>query len=402
MRVEIHKSVAHGSAQVPPSKSMAHRYLIAAALAEGKSEICGIEYSQDILATIDCLQALGVKIECNGDRVTVYGTGNFKPQNELNCRESGSTLRFLLPLCLLSGQSATLLGSERLMERPLSVYETLCNKSGFSFVRNGQSVCVCGVLQSGDYVVDASVSSQFISGLIFALLKCKGKSTIHLSGKIESRSYIDLTVDALRCFGFQAQWSASDCLELLGGKGTPQTIAVEGDYSNAAFLDALNLLGGSVPLVGLKENSLQGDQVYRVYFERIKKGNPTLSLADCPDLAPILMAMAAAFQGARFTDTARLQIKESDRGSAMAQELQKCGVQVDLHENEIIVYGGTLMAPKEILFGHNDHRIVMAMAVLCTKIGGMIDGAQAVSKSYPRFFEQLAELGIEVDLFEIE
>lgn len=402
MRVEIRKSIAQGTAKVPPSKSMAHRYLIAAALAQGKSVIRGVEYSQDILATMDCLQALGVDISCEEDCVTIVGTGQLEPQGVLNCRESGSTLRFLLPLCLLSGKTVALKGSARLMERPLSVYEKLCNEQGFAFHQSGDTVTVCGSLIKGNYELNGSISSQFISGMIFALLMCDGNSTIRLTEKIESRSYIDLTVQALKQFGFQVSWESSDLLQIIGGCGKPQNVAVEGDYSNAAFLDALNLLGGAVSLIGLEKDSLQGDRVYRSYFEVIKKGTPTLSLADCPDLAPILMAMAAVCNGARFTDTARLKIKESDRGAAMAEELKKCGVRVDLFDNEIVVYGGTLAVPSEAFDGHNDHRIVMSMAVLCTKLGGTIEGAQAVAKSFPRFFEQLQELGIEVDIFETE
>lgn len=396
MQVKIRPSIACGTAKAPPSKSMAHRYLIAAALSEGKSVISGVDYSQDILATIDCLRALGVEITCQGDCVTLNGTGRLEPKDILDCRESGSTLRFMLPLCLLSGAPAVLKGSQRLMERPLTVYEILCKENGFSFSGKDESITVCGCLKSGDYVIDASVSSQFISGLIFALLKCDGTSVIRLKGKIESRSYVDLTISALKKFGLSVEWSEKDCLKVIGGKGISQQVAVEGDYSNAAFLEALTALGGSVEVVGLRRDSLQGDRVYRDYFEQIKKGTPTLSLADCPDLAPILMAMAAMFNGARFTDTARLKIKESNRGAAMAKELKKCGVRVDLFENEILVHSGTLTPPTESIFGHNDHRIVMAMAVLCTKIGGTIEGAQAVAKSFPRFFTQLRELGIEI------
>lgn len=402
MQVKIRPGIARGTVQAPPSKSMAHRYLIAAALTEGKSVISGIEYSQDILATIDCLRALGVHIEMQGDRVTVCGGRPLQPGGELLCRESGSTLRFMLPLCLLTGASVTLRGSDRLMERPLTVYEDLCRANGFSFSRRNGAISVSGRLQSGEYSVDGSVSSQFITGLIFALLCCEGESKITLTGKVESRSYIDLTLAALREFGFSVAWAGENILALCGGKGTPRQLTVEGDYSNAAFLDALNLLGGEVFLQGLKEDSLQGDRVYREYFERLKVGAPTLSLADCPDLGPILMAVAAAFRGARFTDTARLKIKESDRGTAMARELQKCGVQVDLSENEIVVRGGSLCPADEPFSGHNDHRIVMSMAVLCTKLGGVIEGARAVNKSFPGFFEKLSSLGIEVEINEAE
>ncbi len=398
MKVKIHPGIARGTVQAPPSKSMAHRYLIAAALAKGESIIRGVEYSQDILATIDCLRALGVEISCEEDRVTVCGKGKFIPCDDLLCRESGSTLRFMLPLCLLAGRPAVLKGSDRLMERPLAVYEDLCRQKGFEFARTPGAITLSGVLQSGEYTVDGGVSSQFVTGLIFALLCCEGESKIKLTGKVESRSYIDLTLSAVREFGFSVDWAGGNVLALSGGKGTPRQLAVEGDYSNAAFLDALNLLGGEVCLQGLKEDSLQGDRIYRAYFEKIKAGDPTLSLADCPDLGPVLMAVAAAFDGARFTDTARLKIKESDRGAAMAQELKKCGVQVDLYENEITVRGGMLCPPAEPFWGHNDHRIVMAMTVLCTKLGGTIEGAEAVNKSFPTFFEKLSHLGIEVEI----
>lgn len=400
MRVEIRPSIAQGSVEAPPSKSMAHRYLIASALSEGKSVIEGVEYSQDILATIDCLRALGIDIECGENTVSVRG-GVLSLRGDLCCRESGSTLRFLLPLCLLLGQKATLKGSPRLMERPLSVYRDLCAQKGFDFNQTQEGITVCGGLTGGEYSLDGGISSQFVSGMLFALACCEGESTIILEGTIESRSYIDLTLLALRKFGYFVEWSGENTLRIIGGKGSAQKLRVEGDYSNAAFLDAFNLLGGRVEVVGLDSASLQGDRIYRDYFSEISKGTPTLSLADCPDLGPILMAVAAAKNGARFTQTARLKIKESDRGAAMAAELKKCGVEVTLSENEINVSGGAT-APREMICGHNDHRIVMSMAVLCSKFGGVVDGAEAVAKSYPAFFEKMKELGTEVDIFETE
>ncbi len=397
MRVKIKSGKAAGAIQAPPSKSMAHRYLIAAALAEGTSRIVGVEYSQDILATIDCLRALGVEIVCVDDTVTVRGGTRFSPQSDLRCCESGSTLRFLLPLCLLSDQPATLKGSERLMERPLGVYETLCNDRGFAFTRAFDSIRVCGKLSSGVYELDGSVSSQFITGIIFALLKCEGESTLLLNGKVESRPYIDMTLSALAEFGFIVEWNGPNCLMIQGGQsGKPRTLTVEGDYSNAAFFDALNLLGGSVAVQGLKADSLQGDRIYLDYFEDLKSGYATLSLADCPDLGPILMAVAATLHGAHLTDTARLKIKESNRGAAMAEELQKCGASVRIEENDICIERGSLHAAEMCFDGHNDHRIVMSIAVLCTLFGGTINGAEAVAKSMPNFFERLASLGLEV------
>lgn len=396
MKVNVFPGTARGTVQAPPSKSMAHRYLIAAALAKGESTVRGIAYSQDILATIDCLRALGVEIATHEDSVTVRGGTALTPCGDLLCRESGSTLRFMLPLCLLSGAPATLKGSTRLMERPLTIYEELCADKEFSFTRSGGAVTVCGRLQSGSYEVDGSVSSQFITGLIFALLTLEGESTLCLTGKVESRSYIDLTLSALREFGFSVAWAGENELKIIGGSGTGRDCTVEGDYSNAAFFEALALLGGEVTVTGLREDSLQGDRVYLEYFKALAAGTPTLSLANCPDLGPILFAMAAALNGAVFTDTARLKIKESDRGAAMAEELRKCGVELVLEENRITVPAGQLTPPAEPIFGHNDHRIVMSMAVLCTRVGGCIEGAQAVAKSMPDFFEKLSSLGIEV------
>lgn len=395
MQVEIKPGIARGRVTAPPSKSMAHRYLIAAALTKGTSTVRGVEFSQDVLATLDCLDALGVRVEKGEDQILVHG-GISAPKTPLQCRESGSTLRFFLPLCLLFGTPAVLQGSTRLLERPLSVYEELCCEKGFSFTRKEGEIAVSGRLQPGNYTVDGGVSSQFVTGLLFALVTLAGESTLRLTGKIESRSYIDLTLSALQAFGFEAGWRTPDTLYVLGGAGVPRDLWVEGDYSNAAFFDALNLQGGWVEVTGLSPDSLQGDRIYRTYFEELKKGTPTLSLADCPDLGPILFAVAAMGEGAVFTETARLKIKESDRGAAMAEELLKCGVKLTLEEDRILVPGGQFKAPDAPFDGHNDHRIVMAMSVVAARVGGTINGAEAVAKSLPDFFEKLSALGIEV------
>lgn len=403
MKVRIIPGTAAGMISAPPSKSMAHRYLIAAALAEGKSKIHGVAYSQDVLATIDCLRALGVEIKRESSTVTVCGGVSLLPGASLQCRESGSTLRFMIPLCLLSGKEATLLGSARLMERPQTVYEDLCRQYGFTFAQSDSSVTVKGNLQSGEYELDGGISSQFITGMLFALVKTGGKSVIRLKGKVESRSYIDLTLSALRFFGFNVRWAREgEALLISAGKGKAVECSVEGDYSNAAFFDALNLLNGKVSVTGLDADSLQGDRIYRNCFKALAEGTPKISLADCPDLGPILFAVAAALHGAWFTETARLRIKESDRCAAMAEELLKCGVSVRMEDNAVYVPGGQLTAPVEPIEGHNDHRIVMAMSVLLTRLGGTVLGAQAVSKSMPDFFDQLHSLGIEVEKDETE
>ena len=403
MKIEIIPSLAKGVVAVPPSKSMAHRALISAALADGESEILGISSSEDMLATMDCLTSLGAKFLRDGDKVQVRGIGK-NPENSgvLHCRESGSTLRFLIPLCLLTGEKFTLAGAERLMARPLSVYEALCREKGFRFEKEGNTLTVQGKLEAGEYAVAGDISSQFLTGLLYALSLLEGDSVLRLTTPLESASYVDMTLAAMAEFGVEIRREREGFFIRGGQNYTPRKYSVEGDWSNAAFPEALNLLGGEVKLSGLNENSLQGDRVYRAHFKALAEGAPTVDLTDCPDLAPVLFAVAAYLNGARFTGTRRLAMKESDRGAAMAEELAKCGVELVMGENEIIVPKVTLYSPKEAISGHNDHRIVMAMSVLLTRLGGVIKGAQAVAKSYPNFFEDIKQLGIEVNCNETE
>ncbi len=398
MTVRIAPGSLGGVVKAPPSKSMAHRALIAAALADGVSHICGVAASEDIQATVDCLRALGAGIEISDGVATVSGFDirRAQPTAPLLCRESGSTLRFLLPLCWLSGNGARLMGSERLLSRPLTVYQEIAERHGLPFCLSGGSLSVGGRLSGGEYAVRGDVSSQFITGLLFALPLTEEGGTLHLLPPVESRSYIDLTMEMLSRFGAPVR-AEGDVLYAEPVRAlTPCDVAVEGDYSNAAFFEALRVLGHDVTVEGLDPNSRQGDRVYREHFFALAAGTPTLSLADCPDLGPVLMAVAAAKNGAVFLDTARLSIKESDRGAAMAKELSKLGVCVTVEKNRITVEGGTLRAPTCPLDGHNDHRIVMALSTLLTVLGGVIEGAEAVKKSLPEYFEILTQLGAEV------
>ena len=400
MRAVIRPGIARGTVAAPPSKSMAHRYLICAALAKGESIVRQVDWSEDIRATADCLEVLGAKLQIQGDTVRVIGCDPAEAASaELPCRESGSTLRFLLPLCLLSGHEMRLRGSGRLMERPLSVYEEICRRQGLSLERGPGQVTVQGVLAPGEYAVPGDVSSQFISGLLFALPLLERGSVIRLIPPVESRSYLDMTVQALRDFGVDVRWQDRHTLTVPGvAVGQPRYMTVEGDYSNAAFFDALNLTGGAVRVTGLRPDSLQGDRVYRQYFAALREEDPCLDLADCPDLAPVLFAAAALTGGARFTGTRRLRFKESDRGSAMAEELAKFGVQMTVSENEIVVPPAALHAPDAPLSSHNDHRIAMALSILCAQTGGVIEGAEAVRKSLPDYWERLQSLHVEVTL----
>ena len=403
MKVRIFPSLAKGTLSAPPSKSFAHRYLIASALCPGESKLRPIDFSEDILATIDCLQALGAKITPFADGVLVRGVGTqFSAEKTLCCRESGSTLRFLIPLCLLTGETFALKGEERLLERPLSVYEALCRDKGFFFEKTEDTVTLSGKLTPGEYSLPGDISSQFITGLLFALATLEGDSTLKVLGRFESRSYVQITLSVLAKFGVKIRETEDGFFVPGGQKFTPGEYGVEPDLSNAAFLEAFSYLGGQVFLEGLPENSLQGDGVYGAHFKALSKGFCALDIADTPDLAPILMAFAALFHGAKLTSTNRLAIKESDRGKVMAEELEKCGVKVLVEENSITVPGGCVTAPKKEISSHNDHRIAMAMAVVLSKVGGVISGAQAVKKSFPSFFETIETLGIQVEKNETE
>lgn len=398
MKVTITPGKAKGEILAPPSKSMAHRMLMGAGLADGTSVVDNIDLSEDIKATLGILEALGGQYTIEGRKVIMEGTGGKKLQSNqvLDSKESGSTLRFFIPLVLAGGETAEFTGAKRLFERPLGIYEDICKEQDIIFVKGETGLKVDGQLKAAHYKVPGNISSQFITGLLYALPLLAEDSVLEVLPPIESKAYIDMTMEALETFGIAIKQEGNTYY--IEGNQTYQAknVTVEGDYSNAAFLDAFNLIGGDVTVKGLREDSLQGDQVYKKYYEILKEKNPVMDIAECPDLGPILIGMAASLQGAKFTGTKRLQIKESDRGAVMAEELAKFGIKVDVMENEIIVYPGTLQKPKETLSSHNDHRIAMTMATLCTMVGGVIEGAESVRKSFPNYYEIMESLGIQV------
>lgn len=400
MRATFKPCRLYGNIDAPPSKSMAHRYLIGAALSGQECRISGFDYSEDILASIDCLRVLGAEITIENDTVEINPKGFMKELEcpVLKCRESGSTLRFFIPLALCIGKEVTLQGSTRLFERPLDIYEEICAKHGFVFEKDENSVKLCGKLQSGNYKIKGDISSQFITGMIFALLYLGEDSCIEILPPFESRSYVNLTISALQSFGADIKFA--DDYRIVIRKSHMQSYEgrIEGDYSNAAFLDAFNYMDSDIKISNLNENSLQGDRVYKEYFEQLSKGTPTLDISDCPDLGPILFAMAALNHGAVFTGTDRLKAKESDRGMAMHEELKKLGKGLVFGNNSITVPKQELKNQGMILDGHNDHRIVMAMSVILSKTGGSIESAEAVRKSYPGFFTDIKRLGAEVEI----
>ena len=384
------------SIKAPPSKSMTHRMLICAGLAEGTSRIRGAAMSQDILATLDCLRALGAacRVEPSTDQsvdITVTGTDIFHiPEGAvLLCRESGSTLRFLLPSALLGGRSVWMTGSGRLMERPLSVYENLCREGGLLFDKKADSLLVRGPLKAGSFVIPGNISSQFVSGLLIALPLLEEDSIMKILPPVESGPYIEMTIAAMKRSGVTVEKTDALTFRIPGKqKYRPCVQAVEGDWSNAA-----SLLAMGIRVDGLDVQSLQGDRCCLSYLSQLKKGYARLDLSDCPDLGPVLFAFAALHHGGCFTGVRRLRDKESDRIAAMAEELSAFGVRTRQEENTFVVTGG-VSKPGAVVDGHNDHRIVMAMSVLCAAVGGRIIGAEAVAKSWPDYFDRLKDAGI--------
>ena len=394
MRIKIEKGLARGKITPPPSKSYAHRQLIASFLSGDKCEIKGISESDDMNATLGCIKALGGVYEKNGDIVTINGYKNEGKILNLDCLESGSTIRFFIPISLVYSDTCTFFGSERLLKRGYDVYFDIFKKQGIKYELTDSYLKISGKLKPDTFKVRGDVSSQFITGLLFALPMLEGDSIIEITTPLESSGYVDITIDVLKDFGIEISRKENKLYVKGNQKYLAKNSVVEADLSNSAFLDAFNILGGNVDVLGINESTLQADYVYKKLFKMLESESPKIDLSNCPDLGPIMLALSAYTGGATFEGTRRLRIKESDRCSAMSTELKKMSIDVDVFDNYCVVNKGKVKSPDLCLYGHNDHRIVMALSVLLTTVGGEIDGCEAVSKSYPTFFEDLTYLGI--------
>lgn len=399
MKVKILPSKTSGEVSAPPSKSFAHRYLIGSVLSRGKCVIKNIADSDDISATLSCIEQLGGSVTKDGNIVTVIPTNEKQIENAVfDCKESGSTLRFFIPVVLATGaKNCTFLGSERLLARGIKEYEKLFENSDVKIKSDEKSIEVNGTLSAGNYEISGEVSSQYTTGMLFALSVLDGKSTLKITGNAESRAYVDMTIKVLKDFGADITETEKNFFEIDGkGRLSPGEFTVEGDWSNAAFLIALSRLVGTISVSGLNENSVQGDRFLSVAFDALDGENAEIDLKDCPDLAPILFSYAAYKNGGKFINTRRLRVKESDRANVMAEELKKFGANVKVYENSVEIEKTQLKPPIVPLCGHNDHRIVMALSVLAAVFGAEIDGAEAVNKSYPDFFRVIKKAGVNV------
>ncbi|MDY5689868.1 MAG: 3-phosphoshikimate 1-carboxyvinyltransferase [Eubacteriales bacterium] len=399
MKVKILPSKTSGEVSAPPSKSFAHRYLIGSVLSCGKCVIKNIADSDDISATLSCIEQLGGSVTKDGNIVTVIPTNEKQIENAVfDCKESGSTLRFFIPVVLATGaKNCTFLGSERLLARGIKEYEKLFENSDVKIKSDEKSIEVNGTLSAGNYEISGEVSSQYTTGMLFALSRLSGKSTLKITGNAESRAYVDMTIKVLKDFGADITETEKNFFEINGkGRLSPGEFTVEGDWSNAAFLIALSRLVGTISVSGLNENSVQGDRFCTAAFDALDGENAEIDLKDCPDLAPILFSYAAYKNGGKFINTRRLRVKESDRANVMAEELKKFGANVKVYENSVEIEKTQLKPPIVPLCGHNDHRIVMALSVLAAVLGAEIDGAEAVNKSYPDFFRVIKKAGVNV------
>lgn len=420
MKVKISPSICNGNVIIPPSKSMAHRSIICASLANGKSTIKNIAYSQDILATIEGMKKLGAKIEMKEDYVVIEGIKDFSSlqSKEIFCNESGSTLRFFIPIFSLCNKSITFTGKGRLLHRPQKVYKEVFHSQGLSFIQDHKGITIHESIKPGEFSIKGDVSSQFISGLLFSLPLLKEDSIIHIIPPFESKSYVSLTLQMLETFGIHAYFKDETTIYIPGNQSYHSCdYTIEGDYSQFAFFAVLGAIQNGLSITGVSHESSQGDKKilsilkdFGAIVKEIQNGyyiehnalrGCEIDLADCPDLGPILCVLAMYSPGnTRIYNAGRLRIKESDRIAAMEEELRKFGVDIHSTEDEIFIKGAADYTCIDELKAHNDHRIVMALsiALACSSSSQIIHDAQAINKSYPAFFEDFKKIHGKADI----
>ncbi len=392
MNLTLKKGKPSGVVFAPPSKSYAHRYLIGAMLS-GNSTVGNLSYSQDVLATLNCLNAYGVAYSKDGTSITVNGSIPSEPI--FDCNESGSTLRFFIPIAMTKFDTATFKMTSRLLERGVDAYEE-CLKGVVTFTKECCGLQAKGKLVPKDYVIDGSKSSQYISGMLFALPLLNGDSTLKINGELNSKPYVDMTIDVLKKFGIEIIEDGTTYHIKGNQRYKPLNIENEGDYSNAAFLSSFNYLGGNIDVKGLNPNSLQGDKVFMQNFKKLSDGYCVIDCENCIDLAPVMFSLASLLHGAAFINTKRLALKESNRAMAMKEELEKSGAKVLVSENKVIVEPSKDIPDVLEVNSHNDHRIAMALSLYSAKTNVTIAGYECINKSYPDYFDKLKELGMEV------
>lgn len=424
--VRILPAALTGQVNIPSSKSMGHREIICAGLAEGVSIVDNISMSKDIEATCRCLTALGVQIEqipsCYEGRTAlkITGFGQLKAcQSSADCGESGSTLRFFIPLMGLLNNAMTLIGHGKLVSRPMQAYYDIFNEQKLEYTTNNGELplTINGRLRPGKYTLPGDVSSQYVSGLLFALPLLEGDSELVITSPLESSSYVDLTLSCLRKYGITIENQQHQVYKIKGGqKYQAQNSAVEGDWSQAAFWLVGGCLGSELTLKGMDMASLQGD---KAVLSIMQKMNCQLQLAadlkaavsepqgtvidasNCPDIIPVLTVLAAVSKGTtKIINAARLRIKECDRLAAMTRELNKLGADITELEDGLIINGRISLRGGADVDAWNDHRVAMSLAIAALKCQEpiVLTGAESVQKSYPEFWQDYQQVGGRIEV----
>lgn len=390
MDITIYPRKLQGTVKAIPSKSQAHRILICAAFSHRPTSMICPETNDDIEATAGCLRALGAQIIRNSGGYQITPIQTVPEKAVLDCSESGSTLRFMLPICAALGVETTFQLSGRLPCRPLSPLWEELERMGCHLSRPTENtIFIRGKLQSGAFSIDGSVSSQFITGLIFAIALQGSISTLSITGSIESKPYIDLTIQVLKQFGMDFDgFRFTNCSAF----SSPGEITVEGDWSNAAFFLAAKALGNDITVTGLSCDSVQGDRAADMLTKQLEE-HITVCGKDIPDLIPVLAVTAAANKGAVFQNIGRLRLKESDRVAAVAELLTALGAEVQVTGDTMTVFPAAFH--RCVIDSKNDHRIAMAAAIASTVSDGPVTvlNARCVKKSYPQFWTEFTRLG---------
>ncbi|MDE6656358.1 MAG: 3-phosphoshikimate 1-carboxyvinyltransferase [Anaeroplasmataceae bacterium] len=418
MNVTIHPKKLKGIVSIPPSKSLSHRAIIAASLSEEESVISNVMFSKDILATLEGMKALGAKIEVEGTTLRIKGSKVKRISNVIDANESGSTLRFLIPIALVNSDPIEFVGHNHLVNRPLASYFEIFDKIGIKYSHPQDAYLplkASGGLVSGVYEVKGNISSQFITGLLFALPLLDGDSRIKIIGALESKGYVDLTLDILSKFGIRIINNNYEVFSIPGNQSYKgYNYKVEGDYSQTAFFLIAGAMGADIKLKGMNQVSYQGDKKIvddmkalggNIQFEEnllyclpSKTKGATIDFSQSPDLGPALTVLASVSEGtSKFVHVSRLRIKECDRVTCMKEELEKLGAKIEEEPDTMTIHGSSKLHGG-IVDSHNDHRVAMALAMASLKMEEdlTILNAECVSKSYPNFWEVFEALGGDV------
>ena len=416
MKLEISPSRLKGDIIIPPSKSLSHRAIIAAAMAEGRSNVTNLKFSEDIKATTKAMESLGAKFELGEDYEVIDGRSELvRLEEEIQCKESGSTVRFMIPIALLASGKVTFKGEGKLPKRPLKTFLDIFDNQGIPYSKGEDELplTVDGMLTSGIFEVPGDISSQFITGLLYALPRLKGDSVIKITSKLESVGYIDLTIDVLASFGIEIENKDYKEFHIKGDqKYVARDYRVEGDYSQVAFWMVAGALGSEINCLGMRLESLQGDKAVHKIMKDMKTKliersdiitampskteGAIIDLSQCPDLGPIITVLASLSSGrTEIVNAKRLRIKESDRITAMTTELNKLGAKITETEEGMIIDGVETLRGGVEVDAWNDHRVAMALAMAATRCDAPISltGAESVKKSYPHFWSEYERVG---------